>query len=158
VGLAGAILSYKDHELAQLFKVPLNDDGFFVEAHAKLRPVDFATDGVFLCGMAHYPKPVDESIAQAQAAVARAVTLLSSLNIEVSGTVAHTNQSNCSRCGVCVAICPYSAPGWNEKTAKAEINPALCKGCGLCVASCRSGAINLRGFDQGQIFAMIDAA
>ena len=158
VGLAGAIISYKDHELAQLFKVPLNDDGFFVEAHAKLRPVDFATDGVFLCGMAHYPKPVDESIAQAQAAVARAVTLLSSLNIEVSGTVAHTNQSNCSRCGVCVAICPYSAPGWNEKTAKAEINPALCKGCGLCVASCRSGAINLRGFDQGQIFAMIDAA
>jgi heterodisulfide reductase subunit A len=80
------------------------------------------------------------------------------LNIEVSGAVAHTNQSICSRCGVCVAICPYSAPGWNEKTAKAEINPALCKGCGLCVASCRSGAINLRGFDQGQIFAMIDAA
>jgi len=158
VGLAGAIVSHRDHELAQLFKVPLNEDGFFVEAHAKLRPVDFATDGVFLCGMAHYPKPVDESIAQAQAAVSRAVTLLSGLKIQVSGAVAQTNQAICSRCGVCVAICPYSAPGWNERTAKAEINPALCKGCGLCVASCRSGAINLKGFDQGQIFAMIDAA
>jgi heterodisulfide reductase subunit A-like polyferredoxin len=158
VGLAGAIVSHRDHQLAQLFKVPLNDDGFFVEAHAKLRPVDFATDGVFLCGMAHYPKPVDESIAQAQAAVSRAVTLLSGLKIEVSGAVAQTNQAICSRCGVCLAICPYSAPGWNERTGKAEINPALCKGCGLCVASCRSGAINLKGFDQSQIFAMIDAA
>jgi heterodisulfide reductase subunit A2 len=158
VTLASAIISPKDHVLAQLFKVPLNEDGFFVEAHAKLRPVDFATDGVFLCGLAHYPKPIDESIAQAQAAVARAVTLLAGLRIQVSGTVAQTNPALCSQCGVCLAICPYSAPGWNERSAKAEINPALCKGCGLCVASCRSGAINLRGFDQGQIFAMIEAA
>ena len=158
VTLAGAIVSAKDHELAQLFKVPLNEDGFFVEAHAKLRPVDFATDGVFLCGLAHYPKPIEESIAQAQAAVARAITLLSGLKIQISGTVAQTNPSLCSQCGVCVSVCPYSAPGWNERTAKAEINPATCKGCGLCVASCRSGAINLKGFDQGQIFAMIDAA
>ena len=156
--LAGAIISPKDHELAQTFKVPLNEDGFFVEAHAKLRPVDFATDGVFLCGLAHYPKPIEESIAQAQAAVARAVTLLAGLKIRVSGTVAQTTPGLCSQCGICVSICPYSAPGWNEKTAKAEINPALCKGCGLCVASCRSGAINLKGFDQGQIFAMIEAA
>jgi heterodisulfide reductase subunit A len=100
----------------------------------------------------------DESIAQAQAAIARAVTLLSALTIEVSGTVAQTIPSLCSQCGVCLALCPYSAPGWNEKTAKAEINPVLCKGCGLCVASCRSGAITLKGFDQGQIFAMIEAA
>jgi heterodisulfide reductase subunit A len=156
--LAGAIISTKDHELAQMFKVPLNEDGFFVEAHAKLRPVDFATDGVFLCGLAHYPKPIEESIAQAQAAVARAITLLSGLNIQISGTVAQTNPSLCSQCGVCLAVCPYSAPGWNERTAKAEINPVTCKGCGLCVASCRSGAINLKGFDQGQIFAMIEAA
>ncbi len=156
--LAGAIVSTRDHELAQLFKVPLNEDGFFVEAHAKLRPVDFATDGVFLAGLAHYPKPIEESIAQAQAAVARAVTLLAGLKIQVSGTVAQTNPDWCSQCGMCIAICPYSAPGWNERTGKAEINPALCKGCGLCVASCRSGAINLKGFDQGQIFAMIEAA
>jgi heterodisulfide reductase subunit A len=156
--LAGAIVSIRDHELAQLFKVPLNEDGFFVEAHAKLRPVDFATDGVFLCGLAHYPKPIEESIAQAQAAVARAVTLLAGLKIQVSGTVAQTNPDWCSQCGMCIAICPYSAPGWNERTGKAEINPALCKGCGLCVASCRSGAINLKGFDREQIFAMIEAA
>jgi len=156
--LAGAIVSTRDHELAQLFKVPLNEDGFFVEAHAKLRPVDFATDGVFLCGLAHYPKPIEESIAQAQAAVARAVTLLAGIKIQVSGTVAQTDPNLCSQCGMCIAICPYSAPGWNERTTKAEINPVLCKGCGLCVASCRSGAINLKGFDQGQIFAMIEAA
>jgi len=156
--LAGAIVSTRDHGLAQLFKVPLNEDGFFVEAHAKLRPVDFATDGVFLCGLAHYPKPIEESIAQAQAAVARAVTLLAGLKIQVSGTVAQTDPNLCSQCGMCIAICPYSAPGWNERTTKAEINPVLCKGCGLCVASCRSGAINLKGFDQGQIFAMIEAA
>ncbi len=156
--LAGAIISTKDHQLAQVFKVPLNEDGFFVEAHAKLRPVDFATDGVFLCGLAHYPKPIEESIAQAQAAVARAITLLAGLTIRISGTVAQTNPSLCSQCGVCLAICPYSAPGWNERTAKAEINAVTCKGCGLCVASCRSGAISLKGFDQGQIFAMIEAA
>jgi heterodisulfide reductase subunit A len=156
--LASAIVSTRDHALAQFFKVPLNDDGFFVEAHAKLRPVDFATDGVFLCGLAHYPKPLDESIAQAQAAVARAITLLAGLKIQVSGTVAQVNPNLCSQCGVCIAVCPYSAPHWNERTLKAEINPVLCKGCGLCAASCRSGAINLKGFDQGQIFAMIEAA
>ena len=135
LGLAGAIVSYKDHELAQLFKVPLNEDGFFVEAHAKLRPVDFATDGVFLCGLAHYPKPLDESVAQAQAAVARAITLLSALTIEVSGTVAQTIPSLCSQCGVCLALCPYSAPGWNEKTAQGGNQPGPLQGlrplCGL---------------------------
>jgi heterodisulfide reductase subunit A len=156
--LATAIVSTREHDLAQMFKIPLNEDGFFFEAHVKLRPVDFATDGIFLCGLAHYPKPIDESIVQAQAAVSRAVTLLAGLKIQVSGTVAQTKPSLCSQCGVCVAICPYSAPNWNEKTAKAEINPALCKGCGLCAASCRSGAIHLKGFDQGQILAMIEAA
>ncbi len=158
VALATAIVSNQEQELAQMFKIPLNEDGFFFEAHVKLRPVDFATDGIFLCGLAHYPKSIDESIAQAQAAVSRAVTLLSGLKIQVSGTVAQTTPGLCSQCGVCVAICPYSAPGWNEKNGEAEINPALCKGCGLCAASCRSGAIHLKGFDQGQIFAMIEAA
>ncbi len=156
--LATAIVSTREHDLAQMFKIPLNEDGFFFEAHVKLRPVDFATDGIFLCGLAHYPKPIDESIAQAQAAVSRAVTLLAGLKIQVSGTTAQVNPAFCSQCGVCVAICPYSAPGWNEKTGKAEINPVLCKGCGLSATSCRSGAILLKGFDQGQIFAMIEAA
>jgi heterodisulfide reductase subunit A len=154
--LASAIVREKNDPLARFFKVTQNDDGFYVEAHLKLRPVDFATDGVFLCGLAHGPKPVDESIAQAQAAAARAVTLLSAKTIPVSGTVAQVNPQLCCSCGVCVSVCPYSAPRFSEKTDKAEIESALCKGCGLCVASCRSGAIELKGFGNSQIMSMID--
>ncbi len=157
--LATAIVSHRDEKLARFFKVPMNEDGFFVEAHAKLGPSEFATDGVFLCGMAHYPKPIDESVAQAQAATSRAVTFLAKKRIKVSGTVAYANPSVCSGCGVCVELCPYSAPDLVTEgsfAGKAEINPVLCKGCGLCVASCRSGALNLKGFEEGQIMAMID--
>ncbi len=155
--LASAIVPEKKNPLAQFYKLPQNDDGFFVEAHVKLRPVDFATDGVFVCGLAHAPKTIDESITQAQAAAARAVTLLSARSISLSGTVAYVNPNFCSSCGVCVSICPYSAAMFNEKSGKAEIEPTLCKGCGLCAASCRSGAINLNGFDNDQIFAQIFA-
>ena len=158
--LATAIIPNKDSRLANFFKVPVNDDGFYIEKHAKLGPTEFATDGVFLCGMAHYPKPVDESIAQGKAAAARAVTLLAKKNINTSGTVAMVNPANCSSCGVCVSICPYSAPSFVQEgpfTGKAQINPVLCKGCGLCVASCRSGALHLKGFDNNQIFAQIFA-
>jgi len=154
--LGSAILPTPNEKLAQFFKVPLNEDGFLVEAHAKLKPVEFATEGVFLCGMAHYPKALDESIAQALAAASRATCLLAKASVSVSGTVAETNQILCSSCGTCVSICPYSAPAFNDR-GKAQINPALCKGCGLCVASCRSGAIRLKGFDDAQIFAMIDS-
>jgi len=154
--LASAIVRKDKDPLSKFFKIPINEDGFFVEAHVKLRPVDFATDGVFFCGLAHSPQPIDESIAQAQAAASRAVTLLAQKTIRTSGVVAVVNPLYCSSCGVCVAICPFSAPGLNEKTGIAEINPVLCKGCGLCVASCRSGAIHLNGFDEGQIMTMID--
>ncbi|SFM44081.1 FAD-dependent oxidoreductase [Thermodesulforhabdus norvegica] len=157
VALAAAIVPGDYNKIAQYFKVPLNEDGFFVEAHAKLRPVDFATDGVFVCGLAHYPKSIDESIAQAKAAAARAVTVLAKGTLRFPGTVARTDQMLCSSCGTCVSICPYSAPRFNDK-GKAEINPALCKGCGLCVASCRSGAIHLMGFDDAHIFSMIECA
>ena len=159
LALASAIVPYRDEKLAQFFKVPMNEDGFFVEAHAKLGPSEFATDGVFLCGMAHYPKPIDESVAQAQAASSRAVTLLSKKKIHVTGTVAYVSSAFCSGCGLCVQLCPYSATSYVEGGAnadKAEVNPVLCKGCGLCVASCRSGAISLKGFEDGQIMAMID--
>ncbi len=157
--LATAIVPQKENPLTQMFKITLNDDGFFVEAHVKLRPVDCATDGVFICGLAHAPKPVDESIAQAQAAATRAVTLLAKEKIQVSGNVAEVNPIFCSSCGVCVEICPYSAPSFVEfgpLAGRAEVNPVLCKGCGLCVASCRSGAINLKGFGTDQIMAMIN--
>ena len=159
VSLATAIVPYRDEQLAQFFKVPMNEDGFFVEAHAKLGPSEFATDGVFLCGMAHYPKPIDESVAQAQSAASRAITLLARQKIQVSGAIAQVNPLLCSSCGVCVDVCPYSAPSFIEEgrfAGKAEINPILCKGCGLCVASCRSGALNLKGFGEAQIMAMIN--
>ncbi len=158
VSLATAIIPYRDEKLANFFKVPMNEDGFFIERHAKLGPCEFATDGTFLCGMAHYPKPIDESIAQAKAAVARAVTLLSKDNIYSSGTIAEVETAKCAACGVCVSVCPYNAPSFTTEgrfAGKAEINPALCKGCGLCVASCRSGAIHLKGFDTDQIFSQI---
>ena len=156
--LATAIIPNRDDRLANFFKVPINDDGFFVERHAKLGPSEFATDGVFLCGLAHYPKPIDESIAQGQAAASRAVTLLARKTIFTSGAVAETAPAMCSQCGVCVSVCPYSAPFYAEDgpwTGRARINPVLCKGCGLCVASCRSGAIHLKGFDNDQIFSQI---
>ena len=159
ITLATAIIPHRENELAQFFKVPLNDDGFFVERHAKLGPSEFATDGVFLCGMAHYPKSIDESIVQGQAAASRAVTLLAQEKIHTSGEVASINPIFCSSCGVCIEVCPYSAPSFVEEgpfAGKADINPVLCKGCGLCVASCRSGAINLKGFGTDQIMAMIN--
>ena len=157
--LASAIVPDKDNPLAQMYKVTLNDDGFFVEAHVKLRPVDCATDGVFICGLAHAPKPIEESISQAQAAATRAVTLLAKKKIQVSGTVAQVNPAFCSSCGVCVSLCPYGAPAFIKEgpfAGRADVNPVLCKGCGLCVASCRSGAINLKGFGTDQIMAMIE--
>ncbi len=159
LALASAIVPYKDEALAQFFKVPMNEDGFFVEAHAKLGPSEFATDGVFLCGIAHYPKPIDESVAQAQAAASRGVTLLARKTIAMSGMVAYSDPMICSSCGVCVDVCPYKAPSFIKEghfAGKAEVNPVLCKGCGLCVASCRSGALNLSGFETGQIMAMIN--
>jgi heterodisulfide reductase subunit A len=158
--LATAIVPNRDDQLANFFKVSLNDDGFFVERHAKLGPSEFATDGVFLCGLAHYPKPIDESIAQGRAAASRATTLLAQKTIHTSANIAETDPTLCSECGICVSVCPYSAPSFTEEgpfTGRAQINPVLCKGCGLCVASCRSGAIHLKGFDNDQIFAQIFA-
>ncbi len=159
LSLATAIVPYRDERLAQYFKISFNDDGFFAEAHPKLAPSDFATDGVFLCGMAHYPKPIDESVAQALAASSRAVTLLARKSINVSGTIAQVSPMFCSGCGVCLEVCPYSAPSFVEEgpfAGKAEVNSVLCKGCGLCVASCRSGALNLKGFGEEQIMTMIN--
>ncbi len=113
--LATAIIPNRDYRLANFFKVSINEHGFFVERHAKLGPSEFATDGVFLCGLAHYPKPIDEAIAQGQAAASRAVTLLARETIFTSGTVAETAPPMCSQCGVCVSVCPYSAPFFTEE-------------------------------------------
>jgi heterodisulfide reductase subunit A len=156
VVLAAAITSGREEELARLFKVPMDEDGWFLEAHQKLRPVDCATDGIFLCGLAHYPKPMDESIVQAQAAAARAVTVLSMDSIVVGGGIAEINKRRCAGCGVCGALCPFQAIVFDEK-GKAEVTGALCKGCGVCVTSCRSGAPDLKGFTNSEIMAQLDA-
>jgi heterodisulfide reductase subunit A len=145
-------------ELAQFFKVPLNQDGFFLEAHVKLRPVDFPTEGVFICGLAHAPKLIDESIAQAKAAVARAVTILSKDRIEAGGTVSMVDKQKCSGCGVCEQVCPFNAIELDQKDKIAVVNEALCKGCGVCASTCRCGALNVKGFGDEQILAMIAAS
>jgi heterodisulfide reductase subunit A len=153
--LGAAVIAQKNNPLAQLYKIPQSEDNFFTEAHVKLRPNDFAKDGMFLCGLAHGPKTVGESIAQAQAAAARAITILSKEKVLLDGAFAYVNPAKCSRCGICVSICPFFAPWLDTKSRKAKIQSTLCKGCGLCVASCRSGAINLNGFETAEILEMV---
>ncbi len=141
--------------LAQLLKVPLDSDGFFMEAHMKLRPVDFATDGIFLCGMAHAPKLLDEAIAQAEAAAARAAVVLSKKFIETEPVVSHIDERRCKACGLCVEMCPYKAIEIDEEKHVAVVNATLCKGCGVCATSCRCGAPNIAGFTNEEIVAQL---
>lgn len=144
--------------LSQMLKVPLNEDGFFLEAHMKLRPVDFSTDGIFMCGAAHSQKFIDETIAQAQAAASRALTILTRAHIEGQATIAEVEESRCSGCRVCEMTCPYEAISRNEEKAVSVVNQALCKGCGTCVAACPSGAMKGKHFNTDQILAEIRAA
>jgi heterodisulfide reductase subunit A-like polyferredoxin len=143
-------------ELANLFKFPQTLDGFFLEAHVKLRPVDFATDGLYLCGMAHYPKSVNETIAQAEAASARASTILSQEVLQVGGVVAVVEGERCAACLTCVRVCPYEVPMINAR-GEAEIDVAKCKGCGSCVAECPARAIELMHFRDRQLQAKCQA-
>jgi heterodisulfide reductase subunit A-like polyferredoxin len=143
-------------ELANLFKFPVTLEGFFLEAHVKLRPVDFATDGLYLCGMAHYPKSINETIAQAEAASARAATILSQEMLQVGGVVAVVEGERCAACLTCVRVCPYSVPVINAK-GEAEIDLVKCKGCGSCVAECPARAIELMHFRDPQLWAKCQA-
>jgi heterodisulfide reductase subunit A len=158
VVLSAAVIHSRDNErLAKMLKVPVNEDGFFLEAHAKLRPVDFATDGVYVCGMAHSPKLIEESVSQAKAAVSRACVVLSKDEIEAEGITASVNKSRCSGCGLCVLVCPYNALEVDEEQNVAVVNIAMCKGCGACAATCRSSAIDVLGYTDGQVYAIINA-
>jgi heterodisulfide reductase subunit A len=160
LNLATAIIPKGQEELAKFFKVPLNEDGFFLEAHMKLRPVDFATDGVFIAGLAHYPKPIEESIAQAQAAAARASSVLAKPYVEVEPVVSVVNQDMCIGCGLCEASCPFGAIRLHKivgKGYRAETISASCKGCGVCAASCPMKAIDMMHFRDRQICAAIRA-
>jgi heterodisulfide reductase subunit A-like polyferredoxin len=145
-----------NRKLADMLKVPLNGDGFFVEAHLKLRPVEFATEGVFLCGLAHSPKLTDENISQAKATASRAATILSKTQLAVGGQVSNVDQEKCISCMTCVRACPYHAPFVNADS-KAEIAAAACMGCGICASECPAQAIQLRNFESDQFESMLQA-
>jgi heterodisulfide reductase subunit A len=157
---AAVVPSTGSREIARLFKVSLSPDGFFQEAHVKLRPVDFAADGIFLCGTAHYPKHISETISQACGAAGRAVTLLSQDTVTASGSVCEVNESECVSCGACISACTYGAIEFHDtpKGKKARVNPILCKGDGLCTAKCPTNAIMLKHYTDEEVFGQIDAA
>ncbi|MBN2033491.1 MAG: CoB--CoM heterodisulfide reductase iron-sulfur subunit A family protein [Deltaproteobacteria bacterium] len=148
--------------LSRMMKIPLGMDGFFLEAHQKLRPVEFPADGIFVAGCARYPAEISESIAQALAAAAKAAVPMARGEVVSDAFVAEVDPALCSACGRCLSVCPFGAVDWSEvgapghgKKSVAEVNPAECKGCGLCASSCLSGAIRLPGFTDEQILAMI---
>ena len=160
VNLATAIVPADNTALAAIYKLPLNADQFFMEAHAKLRPVDFASEGIFVCGLAHYPKSIDESIAQAMAAAGRATTILAKDRISISPLVSQVDAEKCIGCGLCTEVCAFSAIVLEEVEGKhrAKNITASCKGCGLCAASCPQHAIDMLHFRDQQILASICAA
>jgi len=161
VSLAAAVIPPAGNkEISQLFKVPLGPDGFFQEAHVKLRPVEFAADGVYLCGIAHYPKFISEAIKQAYGVAGRVLTLLSHDTVIASGSVCEVDEKKCMGCGQCISVCTYGAIEFREtrQGKKAVVNPVLCKGDGLCNAKCPTGAIRLKHFTDEEILSQIDAA
>jgi heterodisulfide reductase subunit A-like polyferredoxin len=141
--------------ISDMLKVPINADGFYVEAHMKLRPVEFASEGIFLCGLAHSPKGIDENISQAKAAASRAATVLSKTHIEIGAQISVVNQDKCISCMTCVKACPYNAPFCNYDH-KAEIAGAKCMGCGICASECPAKAITLYHFRSDYFDIMID--
>ena len=159
--LAPAIVPQDDTEdLARMLKAPLTREKFILEAHMKLRPVDCSVDGVFLTGMAHAPKNVEETIAQAEAAASRAATIISKAEYTPEAIVASVDEDVCAACGVCVSVCSYDAPEIITVRGKkvSRINKVLCKGCGACTSACPSSAVQQLGFRTKQLSEMVSAA
>ncbi len=161
LSLASAIIPpMGNSEISQFFKALLGQDGFFKEAHVKLRPVDFSEDGVYLCGMAHYPKHISEVISQAFGAAGRVLTLLSHDTVVTSGSVCVVDEKKCMGCGACIEACTYGALTFYETKQgnKVKVNPVLCKGDGLCNSKCPTGAIQLKHYTDEEILCQIDTA
>jgi heterodisulfide reductase subunit A len=161
LSLAAAVIPPAgNREISQLFKVSLGADDFFKEAHVKLRPVEFSVEGVYLCGMAHYPKHIPEVINQAYGAAGRALTLLSHDIVTVSGAVCEVDEKKCMGCGACISACTYGAIEFYDtrQGKKAMVNPVICKGDGLCNAKCPTGAIQLKHFTDEELVSQIDTA
>jgi heterodisulfide reductase subunit A-like polyferredoxin len=158
ITLASAVVPRDDNgALSKLFKVAMNQDGFFMEAHAKLRPVDFASPGIFVCGLAHGPKAIDEAISQAQAAVSRASTILSHKERMVGGAVAEVDPDRCAICLTCIRACPFGVPRIDYENAVAKIDPGACQGCGICASVCPRNAIQVMHYKDEQMIPKLMA-
>lgn len=145
-------------EISTMLKVPVNENGFFLEGHVKLKPLDFATDGVYLCGNARFPSTIREAISQGLGAASRAAGVLSKEALFTSGIVADINPQTCCGCLGCVQVCPYGAITYFEDRRVCQVNKVLCKGCGGCAATCPSGSARLDGFSNQQLYAQIEQA
>jgi heterodisulfide reductase subunit A len=164
LALASAIVPHDNTPLAQLYKVALNAEGFFSQAHVKMRPVDCATYGLYLAGLCQYPKPFEDCIAQGLATASRASTILSRDKLQLESILSKPVDENCDGCAFCIEPCPYNAitlleymkEGDVKKTV--EVNEVLCQGCGSCMATCPKQGINVAGFSMDQLGAQVEAA
>jgi heterodisulfide reductase subunit A len=155
--LSAGIIPPDNSTFAQKLKIPLNEDRFYAEAHVKLRPIDFSVDGIFLCGLAHSPRFLEESILQAKATGARAATILSKPYLKTKGNIAQITSRNCAGCKLCIDVCSYDAIEFDEENKIVKVNEILCQGCGSCAAICPSGVSQQNKFTKKQVISMIDA-
>lgn len=153
-----------NHQISKIMRIPVGNEGFFLEAHQKLKPVEFPSDGIFIAGCARYPTEISGCIAQGYAAAAKAAVPMAQGQVVSDAFTSDVNPSRCSACGRCIEICPFGAIDWDDLKGPggtrrvARVNPTECKGCGLCVASCLSSAIGLKGFNDEQLLAMVNSA
>ena len=157
LALSAGVTAEDTEELSRIMKIDRNPEGFFIEAHVKLRPVDMAGEGIFLCGMAHGPKLISETISQAGAAASRAITFLSKSEIKLSAITAKVDTDYCVKCLTCVRSCPFGVPVFNEEEKVIEIDEAMCQGCGVCTCVCPRQVIELSYYEDDQIISKIDA-